>query len=121
MTFLAENAKPRESAPRVALAFAVAIFADLLQFPLTALTATGLFSIPAELADFVLDSVVMVALSRLIGFHWVLLPSLLVELVPGLDLIPTWTGCVAYVVWQRKRKSPPAPPPPAAEGKVIDV
>ena len=99
------------------LAFAIAGIADVLQFPITAATATGVLSIPGEAVDFVLDCVVMVATSLLLGFHWVLLPSLVLEAIPGPDLLPTWTACVAYVVWRRKKQQ--AQPPPM--GPVIDV
>jgi hypothetical protein len=53
----------------------------------------------------------------LLGFHWVLLPSLFVEVIPGLDLFPTWTGCVAFLVWRRKKQQ--AQPPPFSP--VVDV
>jgi len=96
--------KPELTQGRIIGAFAIAIIADLIQFPITAVEATGLFTIPGELADFVVDCFVMGATTVLLGFHWMLLPSLLVEIVPGLDLIPTWTGCVAFVVWQRKKQ-----------------
>ena len=52
----------------------------------------------------------MGATTVLLGFHWMLLPSLLMEIVPGLDLIPTWTGCVAFVVWQRKKQQAQSSP-----------
>ena len=29
--------------------------------------------------------------------------QLMVEMIPGLDMFPTWTACVAYVIWRRKR------------------
>ena len=109
--------KPRLTQNRIILTFAIAIIADVIQFPITAVTATGIFSIPGELADFVLDCFVMVATCLLLGFHWALLPSLFVELVPGLDLLPTWTACVAFVVWQRKKEQAQAPPVHA----VVDV
>jgi hypothetical protein len=103
--------KPELTTGRIILAFAIAMMADMIQFPIAAVTATGILAVPAEIADFSVDCFVMVAASLLIGFHWVLLPSLFVELIPGLDLCPTWTGCVAFVVWQRKKKKaqPPAP------------
>jgi hypothetical protein len=96
--------KPELTTVRIILAFAIAVIADMIQFPIAAVTATGILAVPAEIADFFIDCFVMVAASLLIGFHWVLLPSLFVELIPGLDLFPTWTGCVAFVVWQRKKK-----------------
>jgi hypothetical protein len=109
--------KPELTQGRIIGAFAIAILADLIQFPITAIEATGLFTIPGELADFVVDCFVMGATTVLLGFHWMLLPSLLVEIVPGLDLIPTWTGCVAFVVWQRKKQQ--ARPSPLRS--IVDV
>ena len=102
--------KPKLSRRRMFLAFAIAIVADALQFPITAATATGIFALPGEAADFALDCFVMILTSWLLGFHWVLLPSLIAELVPGLDLLPTWTGCVAFVVWQRQKEQKPQAP-----------
>jgi hypothetical protein len=109
--------KPKLTRNRVILAFAIAGIADLIQFPITAATATGLLSIPGEAADVLVDCVVMVATSMLLGFHWVLLPSFFLEAIPGPDLLPTWTACVAYVVWRRKKEQ--AQPPPLRP--VVDV
>jgi hypothetical protein len=114
--------KPKLTRPRIILAFAIAILADLIQFPITAAEATGAFSIPGEFADFVVDCVVMGATTTLLGFHWVLLPSLFVEVIPGLDLLPTWTACVAYVVWQRKKEqAQPLPLRPIADVQAVEV
>jgi hypothetical protein len=96
--------KPRLTRTRIALAFAVSVVADILEFPITAGTATGLLAVPAEAIDLALDAVVMAIMTALLGFHWTFLPSFLLEAVPGLDLIPTWTGCVGFVVWQRRRE-----------------
>lgn len=98
---------PKLTKQRIALAFAVAVAADAIQFPITAATATGVLAIPAEGADVALDCVVMVITSALLGFHWLFLPSLVFETVPGFDLLPTWTGCVAYVVWRRNKEQSP--------------
>jgi hypothetical protein len=94
---------PKMTRTRILLAFAVSVIADVLQFPINAVSATGILAMPGEVADVALDLVVMVITSALLGFHWALLPSFLLEAVPGLDLIPTWTGCVAFVVWRRKQ------------------
>ena len=96
--------KPKLTRTRIALAFAVSVVADVMQFPIIAAAATGFLAIPAEAADMVLDTVVMFVISALIGFHWTFLPSFVLEALPGLDLIPTWTGCVGYVVWRRRRQ-----------------
>ena len=103
-------AKPKISQTRIVAAFAVAIIADVVQFPVTAGTASALLAVPGELADFGLDCFVMVVTSALIGFHWMLLPSMFIEVVPGLDLLPTWTGCVALVVRQRQKEQGEPPP-----------
>ena len=105
--------KPKLTRTRIILAFAVSVVADVLQFPISAASATGLFAIPGEVADVMLDVVVMIITSALLGFHRALLPSFLLELVPGLDLLPTWTGCVAYVVWRRKQAEARAAPTPS--------
>ena len=47
--------------------------------------------------DDVLDFITAVVLVRLLGCHWEFLPSLIAELVPGVDLIPFWTLAVANV------------------------
>ena len=59
-----------------------------------------------------LDFLVAVAMVGLIGWHWAFLPSFLAELVPGLDLVPTWTAAVFFAT----RGKAPAP-----TGKAHDV
>jgi hypothetical protein len=34
----------------------------------------------------------------------VFLPSFCVEVIPGLDMLPTWVGCTAFVLWRRKKE-----------------
>jgi type III secretory pathway component EscV len=92
------------SSSRAAAALAIAVFADLIQLPINALFFTGFLAVPSEIADLVVDTAAAVLITALLGFHWALLPSFVAELFPGLDLIPTWTGCVALVVWQRRRE-----------------
>lgn len=69
-------------------------------------------------ADSVLDLVGFV-LIRLLGWHWAFLPSLAAELIPGMDLFPTWTAAVWYVTRQRIHPEEPEilPPGPAPEAK----
>ena len=43
-------------------------------------------------------------MTKILGFHWMFLPSFLVEIVPGIDMFPTWVGCVGFVIWQRRRE-----------------
>lgn len=99
--------------PELRLAWAIAIAADALQIFALPLFAEGALS-PA---DGVLDLIVAVILTRLLGWHWAFLPTLAAEMVPGLDLIPTWTMAVLYVT---QTSMPPAkaepeilPPGPA--------
>jgi len=103
---------------RIIRAFAVAVAVDALQLPANLAFLTGFLAVPAELADVGLDVAAAALISRLIGFHWVFLPSLLVEAVPGIDLCPTWVAAVAYVVWQRKRKERTLPS--AIEATVVE-
>ncbi len=70
--------------------------------------------------DEVLDVAAAILMWRLLGFHPLLLPTFVVEFLPLVDLLPTWTGCVAVVVALRKRQQAIATPPPAS-GPIIDV
>ena len=74
-------------------AMVLAVVADAVQIIAFPLFAEGAIS---PLDDF-LDLVVAVALTRLVGWHWEFPPSLLGELVPGIDLVPFWTLAVANV------------------------
>jgi hypothetical protein len=117
ITFTDIMEKPVLTKERIKLAYAIAIIADVLEFPITGAEMTILGAPGGEAAASFLDCVVMVAMTKLLGFHWVFVPSFLVEIVPGLDLLPTWVGCVAFVVWQRKKDQAQPAPLPA----VIDV
>jgi len=59
--------------------------------------------------DQVLDLIAMVLTSRALGFHPLLLPTFVLELIPLADMLPTWTGCTAAVVMLRRRSAPPPP------------
>ena len=93
------------------LAWMVAMAADGIQLVGLPLFAEGAIS-PA---DSVLDVIVGVTLVRLLGWHWAFLPTLGAELIPGLDLFPTWTAAVWYVTRQRMHVGEPEilPPGPA--------
>ena len=80
----------------VRLAYAVAVTVDVAQFLLGPFGWVGF--------DEILDAVAMVIVSRLIGFHPLLLPTFVLEFVPFTDMLPTWTGCVALVVRARRRQ-----------------
>lgn len=99
---------PRLSLARVAAAFAVAVVVDGAQLVLGPLGWSML--------DEILDVAAMVAISVLLGFHPLLLPTLVIEILPLADVLPTWTGCVGLVVGLRRRtelrKDTLAPLPP---------
>ena len=95
---------------RIRAAYAVAIAADALALLLGPLGWT--------FADEVIDVMAMVLTIVAIGFHPLLLPTFLIEFIPVLDMLPTWTGCVAVVVSLRKKQQKAKPP---NEGPVIDV
>jgi hypothetical protein len=102
--------------PKFKTAMALAILADALQLVVFPLFVEGALS-PAE--D-ILDLGVAAALTHLLGWHWEFLPSFLIKLVPGVDLVPFWTIAVANV-WRKTKhmagststdKQPEQLPPP---------
>ena len=76
---------------RLKTAWVVAVGTDALQVFIFPATVEGVFS-PVTVA---LDFIAMAVLSTLVGWHWAFLPSIIVELIPGLDLAPTWTIALA--------------------------
>jgi hypothetical protein len=98
----------------------LAVIADLLQLGLAPLFLEGGLS-PFDL---VLDVAMAGILTWLLGWHWAFLPSFLAELVPGLDLVPTWTLAVFFATRgtgaPRSRPAERSPETPA-DGRVIDV
>jgi len=102
--------KPKLTKDRIILAFAVAVVADAIQIPLGLLELTGFLFVPSFVVDTFIDFVAAGITCLLLGFHWALLPSIALEGIPGADLLPTWIGCVAFVVWRRKvEESKPKP------------
>jgi len=97
--------------PEQRLAWLVALAADAIQIVALPLFAPGGFS-PA---DTLLDLVVAGTLLRLLGWHWAFLPTFAAELVPGLDLFPTWTAAVFFATRQQIPPGEPEilPPGPA--------
>ena len=91
---------------RIVAAFAIAVFTDLIQIPLSVLTLTGVMAIPAEFLDFSMDVCACLAESYLLGgFHIALAPTFLVEVIPFADMFPSWTLAVGAVVWIRKQEA----------------
>jgi hypothetical protein len=105
---------PPLTRPRMILALAVAVAADGLQLLLGPLGWAFI--------DQAIDCVAMVLVSRIIGFHILFLPTFVVELVPVLEDLPTWTACTAAVIALRKREQNHPPPPSVPPEKpVIDI
>jgi hypothetical protein len=84
---------------RFRAALLLAVVADAVQIIGFPLFAEGAIS-PV---DDILDVVVGVALTGLLGWHWEFTPSLVAKLVPGIDLVPFWTLAVASVYRKWKR------------------
>ena len=103
--------QPPLTPARVRSAYAIAVVTDAVQLML------GPFG--WAFADEILDVFAMVAISRAIGFHALLLPTFIIEFIPMADMLPTWTGSVALVLTLRRRKQIATTQP--AHGPVIDV
>lgn len=100
---------PRLTRTRIILALLVALAADGLQLLLGPLGWV--------LVDQAIDLVAAALTMWILGFHLLLLPTFVVELIPVADMLPTWTGCVVAVIALRKREQRPPAPPPAESGK----
>ena len=92
---------PQLTRTRIILALLVALVADGLQIPLQ--------TVP--LAPEIIDGIAMMLTVWFLGFHLLLLPTFLVEFIPLVDMLPTWTGCVVAVIALRKREKESTPPP----------
>jgi hypothetical protein len=79
-------------------ALAIAVAADTVQIALLPLFIEG----AAAPWNDALDVCVMAAMVFLLGWHMAFLPAFLGELVPFLDLFPTWTAAVLFVVTRKK-------------------
>ena len=89
---------------RIWFAFTVAVVTDAIQLLL------GPFG--WVFVDEALDVIAMILTSAALGFHMLLLPTFVLKLIPGPDMLPTWTACTAAVVMLRKRAQRQAMPPP---------
>ncbi|HEY2953723.1 MAG TPA: hypothetical protein VGK89_00565 [Candidatus Eisenbacteria bacterium] len=107
-----ESATRRPSAARIRAARLVAVAADAIQIGFMPAFAGGALS----LLNDALDVVVAIILVSLVGWHFAFLPSLVAELVPGVDLVPTWTVAVLIATHGSKPDHPPPPPPGGGAG-----
>jgi hypothetical protein len=97
MSLLEFLSVPPSGKTRATFAWIIAVAADATQLALLPLFGEGALS-PA---DTILDLLVGFCLIRLLGWHWAFLPTFAAELVPGLDLFPSWTAAVWFVTRQR--------------------
>lgn len=91
------------SAKRILAARVLAVVADAIQLGLLPLFVQGAAS---PLND-ALDVAVGAAMVALVGWHWVFLPTVVTELLPVVDLAPTWT--IAALIATRQRKAEALP------------
>jgi hypothetical protein len=100
---------------RIWLAFVIAVVADGIQL---------ILGPPGWIFfDQAVDVMAMSLLTLVVGFHPLFLPTFLLEFFPMVDMLPTWTGCVAVVVALRRKQPPPnpVPPPEPPPTRVIDI
>jgi hypothetical protein len=72
------------------LALAIAVGADVIQWIAFPLFVWG----GASPWNDAIDLIVAVVMFRLVGFHWAFLPAFVAELIPFVDLVPSWTAAV---------------------------
>jgi hypothetical protein len=95
--------EPRALTPRARRsAWLIAIAADAIQLGLIPLFGEGWLT---PFND-VLDVVVGFLLIRLLGWHLAFLPTFIAELLPVVDIFPSWTAAV----WFATRSRPTAKP-----------
>jgi hypothetical protein len=87
---LASVAPSAVSPTRKRVALGIAALSDLAQWFFFPVLAEGALS-PFEVA---LDAFTALTILAVVGFQWRLLIALTAELVPGLDMFPTWTAVV---------------------------
>jgi len=101
---------------RILAARILAVVADAVQVGLLPLFAEGAASVVNDL----LDAVIAVVMVVLVGWHWAFVPAFFAELVPVVDLAPTWTLAVFIATRRadaaRPRPSTNADPPQAESG-----
>ncbi len=100
---------------RLKAAWVVAVGMDALQMLLFPATIEGGFSPVADGLDFV----AMALLWALVGWHWTFLPSVIVKVIPVMDLAPTWTIAIAIATRGLNSQPPSSGFPPAAAPKDV--
>lgn len=94
------------------LAIVVAAVADAMQLALQLALGPAVWFGVVE----AIDVLAMILTMVLLGFHLLLLPTFVIELLPVVDMAPTWTGCVVAVIALRKAGGAvTSAPPPLSE------
>ena len=88
---------------RVRIARLIAVAADGIQI----VAVPAFFSGVASPLNNALDLVVGVTMVLLVGWHVAFLPTFLTELIPFVDIFPTWTAAVFFVTRSGKRAGGP--------------
>jgi hypothetical protein len=94
-------------------ALTIAIAADALQIVFFPLFVEG----AGSPLDDVLDIAVAWVLIRLLGWHWAFLPSFVAKVLPGVDMVPTWTMAVLLATRGMPRQQSKVEPP-VIEGRL---
>lgn len=90
---------PLLTTARIRAAYAVALLADAVQAAMMVIFPPAMVAGPHN----VVDVIAMFLLTRLLGFHVLLLPTFVLETIPG-NFLPTWTACTIAVVQIRKKE-----------------
>ena len=91
------------SPQRIWLARGIAVAADIVQIVFFGIMAEG-FASPV---DAVVDVIVAIALTLLVGWHIAFIPSFIIKALPFADLAPTWTIAVLIATRGRETRSQP--------------
>lgn len=84
------------------LAVLFALLADSAQLGTTLITLGGdLLALPAQL---VFSCFVSAVLMAMLGPRWQLLPAAALELVPGANMLPSYTAATVWVLRKRLRE-----------------
>ena len=112
---------PVMTSGRIRTARIIAVAADAIQLGLFPLFIEGA---PGGL-DAVLDVAVGITMVVLLGWHLAFLPGFASELLPVIDLFPTWTLAVHFVTRGGAPTPDAAPVPPISAspppGKITDI
>jgi hypothetical protein len=83
-----QTGAPRQfSKKRLGLAFAIAASSD----------AIGVFTASLPPISWLVDIVTAILLFMVLGWHWLLLPGLVMEAIPGVGILPLWLLVVGAI------------------------